>query len=242
MKKSINLISIVLWLGLSSVAFGQPSMDPEADKVLQAVHTYMSGLDSLLIEAELIEETVYGDTHKLQSGGTLKLGMRSPAQFFAVHHADFENRRMYLNGGTFTVFDEDVNVFAQTAAPGSLHDVFARLHAEYGISSPGGELFSGNAYELLVENASKVIYVGVSNVNGNACHHIAGVLDDMDWQLWVREEGDPALCKYVVTDREVPMAPQFSITFDVWKADSDISDQQFDFQAPVDAEAIDFVR
>jgi len=149
---------------------------------------------------------------------------------------------MYLNGGTFTVFDEDVNVFAQTAAPGSLHDVFARLHAEYGISSPGGELFSGNAYELLVENASKVIYVGVSNVNGNACHHIAGVLDDMDWQLWVREEGDPALCKYVVTDREVPMAPQFSITFDVWKADSDISDQQFDFQAPVDAEAIDFVR
>jgi len=76
MKKSVSLTSIVLWLGLSSVAFGQPSMDPEADKVLKAVQTYTSGLDSLLIKAELIEETVYGDTHKLQSGGTLKLGMR----------------------------------------------------------------------------------------------------------------------------------------------------------------------
>jgi len=242
MKKSINLISIVLWLGLSSVAFGQPSMDPEADKVLQAVHTYMSGLDSLLVDAEVSEETVYGDTHKLQFGGTLKLGIERPAKFFAAYHADFENRRMYLNGGTFTVFDEDVNVFAQAAAPGSLHDVFARLHSEYGISSPGGELFSGNAYELLVENASKVIYVGVSNVNGKACHHIAGVLEDMDWQLWVREEGDPALCKYVVTDRDVPMAPQFSISFEKWKANADISDQHFDFQAPADAEAIEFVR
>jgi len=242
MRKFSGPVLVVLSIWLSSVAIAQPSIDPEADKVLEAVHDYMSGLKSLLISAELSEETVYGDAHKLQFGGTLELGMRHPAQFFAVHHADYENRRMYLDEGAFTVFDEDVNVYAQADVAGSLHDVFARLHAEYGISSPGGELFSGNAYELLVENANKVIYVGVSNVNGKACHHIAGVLENMDWQLWVQKDGDPALCRYVVTDRDVPMAPQFSITFDEWKANADIPDQQFDFQAPADAEAIDFVK
>ena len=242
MSKLFHPVLIVLWLGLSPAAFAQPEMDPEADEVLKAVHAYTSGLDSLLINAEISEETVYGDTHKLQFGGALNLGIQRPAQFFAAYHADFENRRMYLSDGTFTVFDEDVNVFAQASAPGTLHDVFGRLHADYGIGSPGGELFSGNAYELLVENASKVIYVGVSNVNGTACHHIAGVLETMDWQLWVREEGDPELCKYVVTDRDVPMAPQYSITFVDWKANADISDHQFNFHAPADAEAIDFVR
>jgi len=242
MCKLFHPISMVLLIGLSSTVFAQPNMDPEADKVLKAVHAYMSGLDSLLVDAEISEETVYGDTHKLQFGGELTLGIQRPAKFFAAYHADFENRRMYLNDGTFTVFDEDVNVFAQAPAPGSLHDVFGRLHAEYGISSPGGELFSGNAYELLVENARKVIYVGVSNVNGKACHHIAGVLETMDWQLWVREKGDPEPCKYLVTDRDVPMAPQYSITFEDWTANADISDQQFDFQAPADAEAIEFVR
>jgi hypothetical protein len=149
---------------------------------------------------------------------------------------------MYVADGTFTVFDEDVNVYVQVPASGSLREVFARLHVKHGISAPGGESFSGNAYELLVQNASKVIYVGVSNINCTACHHIAGILQDMDWQLWVRKEGDPALCKYLVTDRDIPMAPQFSITFTKWQANTAISDQQFKFQAPADAEAIEFVN
>jgi len=236
------IIPITMWLGFSSAAFGQSGIAPRADEVLKSVQTYMSGLDSLLIMAETSEETVYGDTHKLQFAGSLKLGIQQPAQFFSEQHADYENRSTYLNDGTFTVFDEDVNVYAQTSAPGSLNEVFARLHANYGISPPGGELFSGKAYELLVETASKVIYVGVGNVNGEACHHIAGVLENMDWQLWIRKEGDPELCKYVVTDRDVPMAPQFSMTFMEWKANVDLSDQNFEFNAPADAEAIEFVK
>jgi len=242
MRRLLNFISFIICFGLSSAAFGQSHMDAEADDVLKAVQTYMSGLDSLLVQADVAEDSVYGDTHKLQFGGTLKLGIQRPAQFFAVYHSDFENRRMYVNGGSFTVFDEDVNVYAEASAQGSLNEVFDRLHADFGINSPGGELFGGNAYELLVKKASKVIYVGVSQVNGTACHHIAGVLENMDWQLWVQKDGDPQLCKYLVTDRDVPMAPQFSITFRKWVANADISAESFEFQAPADAEAIEFVR
>jgi len=242
MRKLLSVISLIIYFGLSSVVFGQSQMDSEADDVLKAVQTYMSGLDSLFVQADIIEDSVYGDSHKLQFGGILKLGIRRPAQFYAVHHSDFENRRMYINDGTFTVFDEDVNVYAQAPAPGSLNEVFDRLHANFGINSPGGELFSGNAYELLVKDASKVIYIGVSDVNGTACHHIAGVLQNMDWQLWVQKDGDPQLCKYVVTDRDVPLAPQFSITFQKWEANANISAKAFEFQAPADAESIDFVK
>ena len=242
MRKIFSLVPIVISLGLSSIALGQPNIDPEADRILKSVQSYMSGLNSLLIQAELTDESVYDDAHKLQFGGTLELGMRSSGQFFAVNHTTLENRRMYVADGTFTVFDEDVNVYVQAPASGSLREVFARLHAKHGISAPGGELFSGNAYELLVQNASKVIYVGVSNINGTACNHVAGILQDMDWQLWVRKEGDPELCKYLVTDRDIPMAPQFSITFTKWQANAAISDQQFKFQAPADAEAIEFVK
>ena len=241
-RKFFSFISIVILFGLSPVAFGQTQMDAKADAVLQSAHAYMSGLDTLLVKADIVEDNVYGDTHKLQFGGVLKIGIQLPAQFFAVYHSDFENRRMFINDGTFTVFDEDVNVYAQASAPGTLNEVFDRLHANFGINSPGGELFSGNAYDLLVKNASKVIYVGVSDVNGTACHHIAGVLQNMDWQLWVQEDGDPKLCKYVVTDRDVPMAPQFSITFSKWTANTDISAEAFEFQAPADAEAIEFVK
>lgn len=242
MSRVFFLVLIVVSLGLSSGAFGDSNVDPEADRVLKSVQSYMAGLDSLLIQAELTDESVYGDTHKLQFSGALEIGMRSSAQFFAVNHSTLENRRMYVNNGTFTVFDEDVNVYAQAPASGPLKDVFAKLQAKYGINSPGGELFSGNAYELLAENASKVIHVGVSKINGVACHHVAGVLPDMDWQLWVRVEGEPVLCRYVITDRNVPMAPQFSMTFTKWQSNAAIPDQKFEFQAPADAEAIEFVQ
>lgn len=242
MRKLFHVVSIIMCLGISSVIFGQTNIDPQADKVLKSINAYMSGLDSLLITANIAEESVYGDIHKLQFSGTLEIGIQHPARFFSIYHADFENRRMYLNDATFTIFDEDVNVYVRVPAAGPLDEVLYRLHANYGINSPGGELFSGNAYELLVESASKVIYVSVSNVNGVACHHIAGTLETMDWQLWVRQEGDPELCRYVVTDRDVPMAPQFSIDFRKWSANAEISDQQFEFNAPADAERIDFVN
>lgn len=242
MRKLMFLISIAMIVGLSPAAFSQSDVQPEADKVLKEAHAYLSGLNSLAIKAVTTEETVFEDTHKLQFGGTLELGLRRPSQLFAVVHEDYKNRRMYLDGGTFTVFDEDVNVYAQTSAPGPLNEVFPRLHADFGISPPGGELFSGHAYELLVENATKVVYVGIGNVNGTPCHHIAGTLADMDWQLWIRAEGDPELCKYVVTDREVPLAPQYSITFTQWQSNADISAGQFEFQPPADAEAIGFIK
>lgn len=242
MRKLFQVISIILYLGLSPTVFGQTEIDPQADAVLKSINDYMSGLDSILITADITEETVFGDAHKLQFGGTLELGIRRPALFFATYHSDFQNRRMYLSDETFTLFDEDVNVYVQTSAPGAIGDVFEHLHDNYGIESPGGELFSGNSYELLVENAKRVLYVGVSKVNGIDCHHIAGTLETMDWQLWVRKGGEPALCKYVVTDRDIPMAPQFSINFRKWTANAEISDQQFIFDAPADAERIDLVK
>ena len=242
MHKFFHLVSALVCLGLSSAVLGQPEMGPEADKVLKGVQSYMAGLSSLSIKADTTEESVYGDKHKLQFGGSMSIGVQAPAQFFATVHEHDRNRRMYLNDGTFTVFDEDVNVYAQASTQGSISEVFARLHAKFGISTPGGELFSGKAYELLVNNASRVVYVGADLVSGVACHHIAGVLENMDWQLWVRKDGDPELCKYVVTDRDVPMAPQYSITFREWTANAEFSDQQFTFRAPADAEAIEFVK
>jgi len=242
MRKPMFLSSLAVLVGLSLAATSHAEVQPEAEKVLKAAQAYVAGLDSLAIKAVTTEESVYDDSHKLQFGGTLEMAIRRPGQLFAAVHEDYKNRRMYLNGETFTVLDEDVNVYAQTAVTGSLDEVFARLHADYGISTPGGELFSGHAYELLVEPASKVVYVGIGKVNGANCHHLAGILPDMDWQLWIRAEGDPELCKYMVTDRDIPLAPQYSITFTQWQANADIPAGQFDFQPPADAEPINFVK
>lgn len=217
-------------------------VQPQAADVLASLHDYMSGVDTLQVKAVTTEEAVYGDSHKLQFGGTLTLGIRRPAQLFAVIHSDTENRRLNLNQETFTIFDEDVNVYAQADVPGTLDQVFSTLYSEFGLQLPGSELFGGNAYKLLVEDASEVVYVGKGQVNGVDCHHVAGSLASMDWQLWVRADGDPIVCKYLVTDRSLPLAPQYGMTFTEWLPGASISGEQFEFKAPADAEAIEFIQ
>jgi hypothetical protein len=243
MHKIICFLATAMFLVFSPLALSQPTVQPEAEKVLKSLQNYMSTLETVEIEAVITEDEVFNDTHKLQFSGILKvLVRRQPSQLSLITNSDYRNTRAYLNKNTFTVFDEDVNVYAQAHAPGTLKEALTRLNTEYNIIQPGSELFSGQAYELLVEKASKVIYVGTGNVNGTSCHHLAGILPDMDWQLWVRAEGDPILCKYILTDRDIPLAPQYSMTFTKWKTNTELTDKQFEFQPPADAEAIEIIK
>ena len=243
MQKLICFLATAILMVFSPLAFSQPTVDPEAEKVLKSLQDYMQTQDTADIEAVITEDEVFNDTHKLQFGGTIKILMRrQPPQLSATTNSDYRNTRAYLNKSTFTVFDEDVNVYAQANAPGTLKEALTHLNAEYSIIQPGSELFSGQPFELLVGKASKVIYVGTGNVNGTSCHHIAGILPDMDWQLWIRAEGDPIVCKYVLTDRDIPLAPQYSMTFTKWKTNTKLTDKQFEFQPPADAEAIEIIK
>ena len=239
---AISLVLLALGNSAWSDSAGNTVIQPEAGQVLSALHEYMSGVKSLSATANTTEEVVYGNSHKIQFDGALTIAIRLPSQLSAQVHSDEENRQIYLDEQTFTLFDEDLNVFAQTSVKGSLNDVLSQLYAEYGLTLPGSELFSGNAYDLLVGGATKIVYVGVGKVNGVFCDHIAGSLATMDWQLWVQTDGDPKVCKYLVTDRSVPLAPQYGMTFTKWQVDAGFSEDQFEFKAPADAEAIEFIK
>ena len=242
MLKFICCITSAIFVGFSPVVFAQPEVQPEAEKVLKNLEAYMSSLTAVEIEVIVTEESVYDDKLKLQFGGTKKIFVRQPSKLTVTTHSDNQNSRVYLNDGKFTFFDEDVNVYAQMTVAKPVKEALVSLSRDYNIVTPGSELFSGQAYELLVGKASKVMYLGKGNVNGTSCHHLAGVLPDMDWQLWVRADGDPQLCKYIVTDRDIPLAPQYSITFTKWKKSPNLSDKLFEFNPPADAEIIEFVK
>ncbi len=242
MKKILCSLIVGISIGIPQLVFAEPKIEPEAEKVLKKLEAYMSSLKALEMVVSVTEESVYGDTLKLQQGGIKTVFIRQPSMLSVTTHADYQNTQLTLNDGRFTLFDEDVNVYAQASVPKALKEALATLSKKYNSAPPGSELFSGQAYEVLVEKASKVMYLGTGNVNGVACHHVVGVLPDMDWQLWVRAEGDPQICKYIVTDRAVPLAPQYSMIFTKWKKNTKIPDSVFEFRAPADAESIAIIK
>ena len=233
----IGLSTLAIW----SSAVLAAEVPSEAIEALDRLEQHLSGLDSIRFQAQVTEETVYGDDHKIQFEGTMDVAMEQPVSFSADLRSDHYNRQYRLQNGLFTVFDEDVNVFAQARVPGTLKEAFRTIAVDYGTDMPMSDLLSARARELLVDQATRVAYIGIGSVDDHKCHHIAGTLPDTDWQIWIRTGEDPWLCKYIVTDRNAPMAPQFTLRFRKWEANPDLTEAEFRFVPQAGVEKIEFI-
>jgi len=239
------LVGCIIVIGnfAGGIANGETAdVPPEVAKVIGGLREHLAGIDDLRFNARLTEETVFADTHKIQFEGTMEVAMKRPASLAVDMQSDYHNRSYRLHEGIFTVFDQDVNVYVQVGAAGPFSEALKVIALDYGADMPMSDLLSEQAYELLVSEASRVVYIGIGAVDDRMCHHIAGSVRDIDWQIWIRSEGDPWLCKYIITDREKPMAPQFVVRFNDWEVRSGTPEGNFRFVAPEGAEQIEFLR
>jgi len=81
------------------------------------------------------------------------------------------------------------------------------LERQFGIPIPASDFLLSNPYTAMISGATASDYYGLQTVAGMKCHHIAIRTVLVDWQLWVRAEGDPLPMKHVITTRDVVGAP-----------------------------------
>ena len=58
--------------------------------------------------------------------------------------------------------------------------------------------------------------VGKAVVEGVRCDHLAFRAPHVDWQIWIQEGKEPLPRKLVITTRDQPNAPQFSVVVTKW--------------------------
>ena len=177
------LISCITVIGTLSggTANGEAAdVPPEAAKALRSVQEHLRGIDGLRFHAQLTEETVFGADHKIQFEGTMEVAVKRPGSVAADLRSDYYNRSYRIHEGIFTVFDQDVNVYAQAAAAGTYSEALEIIALGYGADMPISDLLRGRAYELLVSQASRAVYIGIGNVDDHMCHHIAGSVGEID--------------------------------------------------------------
>jgi hypothetical protein len=83
--------------------------------------------------------------------------------------------------------------------------------------------------------------VGKAVVEGVRCDHLAFRAPHVDWQIWVQEGTQPLPRKLVITTRDQPNGPQFSVTVTKWNLKPAFTAQTFAFKAPSGAKKVDFV-
>jgi hypothetical protein len=97
---------------------------------------------------------------------------------------------------------------------GSIDAAIDEVRSVLGTEVTGGaDLIYANAYEGLMYEVESGTYMGEVTVGGVNAHHLLYRAKDIDWQLWVRSEGDPIPVKYVITSKWITAAPAFAVQF-----------------------------
>jgi hypothetical protein len=234
-----------LALALPLAAAGQPSwaqdakVEPESIEILRKMGAHLRTLKSFTLTADTTQDLVLEDGQKIQFSGVTTYNVRMPDRLKLEVDNDRMHRIFYYDGKTVTQFTPELNLYAQFDAPATIAETIDLARKRYGLAVPLADLFYAGTDEKALARISSGFLVGETLLDGNWCNHYAYRVPRVDFQLWIRKEGDPLPCELVTIDRTDPAGPKDNalITID---ANATFDDGVFVFTPPPGAKKIEF--
>lgn len=217
----------------------RPAVDPKADEIFRAASKYLGSAQSYTFSADVWEDVVLPEGQKVHRQRTVRAGVRRPDRLFAEGGNERVARSAMYDGKTFTLYNREKNFYGQVDASGPIEKVVDMVDDKFGINTPLSDLMVSNLYEGAMKGVVRGDYLGRQRVNGVRCHHLAYVKGDIDWEVWVQDEGAPVIRRFVITYKDEDQAPQFAATLTDWDFDAKLSDYAFTFVPPLGASRID---
>jgi hypothetical protein len=217
-------------------------IEPEADKILKEMGDFLKNQKEFSAKADVTFDQVEPTGEKIQYSATNSFVIHRPNNIYAQTVGDIGEKKFWYDGKGITLLDVDKNVYAREKAPSNIDATLDHLMEDYGFSLPLADFASSDPYTDLSENVEDGYYVGLHNVRGMKCNHLAFVQENLDWQLWVKEGKEPVPCKIVITYKDVPGLPQYSAVFTGWNFGINEPDSKFKADSLEGAEKIEFLK
>jgi hypothetical protein len=216
-------------------------LDPDADKVLRSMSSYLGGTKAFSVNADIDNEIVTQDGRKLQLSSCATIVLERPAKFHVQRKGVIADAEFIFDGKTLTLHGKKSNVYAQVKVSGTIDDAIRAYELETGIPAPGADLLFSDPYAVLSSGVKSSAYLGMAYVNGVKCHHLAFRESKVDWQLWVKAGDAPVPIKYVITSKWLTAAPQYQVRLRDWNIKPRIKAGQFTFSAPKGARRLETI-
>jgi hypothetical protein len=242
--RSRTLLAAALALGFglaAGPAAAAEKIDPEADKILRSMSTYLGHLPAFRVRADVDNEIVDLAGQKLQLSSSAEVVLQRPNHLYVHRQGPFSDAEVIFDGKTLTLNGKEHGVYAQFESPGSIDQAIAKMRVETGLDAPGADLLEADPYAVLIDDVSQGTYLGTAFVGGVECHHLAFRQAKVDWQLWVQAGDTPLPMKYVITSKWVTGAPEYSVRFADWDTKPQIEPNRFAFVPPAGAKRVDSI-
>src|SRR6185369_4976226 len=104
--------------------------------------------------------------------------------------------------------------------------------ARLDVEAPGGDLLVSNPYDALIDGTVTGRYIGLEPIDGVMAHHLAFTKKDVDWQIWFQDGPEALPLRYVITSKDMPGQPAFTLELRDWQPNAPASAQDFTFTPP----------
>ncbi len=235
-------LAALLLLYASSALAAKPEVgSPWGDTLLRQMSDYLRAADEFSFRTEVTRERVLKTGQKIQFSRAARVFVRRPDKLYVELRGDLENERIWYDGEHFTVLNTDSNEYERARVRGNIDRALDHMAQTYGESSPLADLVYSNPYAILVENVETGMYVGLHEVRGVKCHHLAFTQKNIDWQIWIEDGARPVPCKAVITYKNMESVPQFTAVLYDWEFSPHLPDSLFRFHPRTGAVEMDFV-
>jgi len=215
-----------------------PSLiDPKAVAALERMEAFLRTLSVFQVSSDTARDDVADGGQRFQVGAHVDMLVERPNRLRAELTSDGQQRSLFYDGTTFTLWARRMNYYATVPAPATLQELDARLESRYGLDMPPGELFYGGDSDHGPNRLVAATVVGRAPVHGVPCEHYAFRETDLDWQIWIREGGEPLPAKLVMRTASDPDKAQFTSTM-TWNVAPSVSERSFTFEPTRDARRI----
>jgi hypothetical protein len=237
-RAALSLAGLGMCLLVSvSAAQAEDAADADARKVLGAMSSYLGGLKSFSASYSAVDEVVTKEGQKLQFLHSGEIAIQRPNKLHAIRTGAAGTAEIFFDGKSLELYRRDANVYLQFDAA-NIDQAIDVIH-NFGFDAPGADLLTSKPLDPSTTDLVSGTHVGMTFVNGTKVHQMAFRGTDVDWQLWVMEGDKPLPVRYVVTTKNSPGAPEFTLQLSDWNTSLQIDAARFTFVPPQGATKLD---
>jgi hypothetical protein len=240
------LIFLVLAAAISivSIAAGPPAppmrrgIDPDAERKLRAMTTYLASLQSFTVQSAATDEVVLASGEKIQLASESLLAVQRPNRLRSEQVGATGGMGFWYDGRSMTLACKANGSYATVPAPATIDSTIDRFRKEFRIDAPGADLLYSRPYEILTEQVIAGRLIGRETIDSVATDHLAFEGEAVDWQIWIQEGSQPLPLRFVVTTKGIKGQPQFTVRLSGWAPGIQVPLATFAYDPPVGAKRL----
>ena len=170
-----------------------------------------------------------------------ELFLRGSGKMLLRSEGDKGSRYFLFNGKNLSYYSMDKNQYSQIETPASLIEMIDTVNKLYGIEFPIADFFYPSFVDDILAESKNLMYLGLTQVDGNECFHIAGTAADKTFQFWVSNDAYYLPIKTVIVYTNKEMNPQYEAVLSNWQMNPNLPDALFQFTPPVRSKQVRMV-